>query len=64
MNLAKVAQVRRTIEVQLDRLRKLEQDMQSATPPTQDQIKSEINLIAHDIRNLDTILEVLIKSAP
>jgi hypothetical protein len=64
MNLAKVAQVRRTIEVQLDRLRKLEQDMQSATPPTQDQIKSEINFIAHDIRNLDTILEVLIKSAP
>jgi hypothetical protein len=64
MNLAKVVEVRQIIEIQLERMRKLERDMQSGAPPTQDQIKSQINFVAHDICNLDTVLRALIKSTP
>ena len=62
MNLVKIAEVRRTMEIQLDRLKELEQEMQSAKPPKQPQIRAQINLIAQDIRNLNTILQHLVES--
>lgn len=59
-----IADVRKTMEAQLTRLRKLEQDLQSATPPEQTELDSRINIIAQDIRNLDTILLGLVKPMP
>ena len=37
--------------------------MQSAKPPEQPKISSQINLIAQGIRNLNTILQGLVESA-
>ena len=56
-----ITEVRKTMEAQLERLRKLELDMQSARPPEQNDLNSQINAIAQDIRNLDTMLRGLIE---
>jgi uncharacterized protein YoxC len=56
-----ITEVRKTMEAQLERLRKLELDMQSAKPPEQNDLNSQINTIAQDIRNLDTMLRGLIE---
>jgi hypothetical protein len=42
-------------------LRKLELDTLSVRPPDQNDLNSQINLIAQDIRNLDTMLRGLIE---
>ena len=56
-----ITEVRKIMEAQLERLRKLELDTLSVTPPDQNDLNSQINLIAQDIRNLDTMLRGLIE---
>jgi hypothetical protein len=56
-----ITEVRKTMEAQLERLRKLELDAGSARPPEQNDLNSQINLIAQGIRNLDTTLRGLIE---
>lgn len=56
-----ITEVREIMEAQLERLRKLELDTLSVRPPDQNDLNSQINLIAQDIRNLDTMLRGLIK---
>lgn len=56
-----ITEVRKIMEAQLERLRKLELDTLSVRPPDQNDLNSQINLIAQDIRNLDTMLRGLIE---
>jgi len=56
-----IAEVRKTMETQLERLGKLREDVQSAAPAKRGDLNSQIDIIAQDIRNLDTMLQGLIE---
>jgi hypothetical protein len=56
-----IAEVRQRQQALLERLRKLERDMQSATLAEKRDLNSQITIVTQDIRNLDIILQKLIK---
>ena len=56
-----IADVRKTREDQVERLEKLKRQKSLATPAEQECIQKDIDIIAHDIRNLDTVIQGLIE---
>ena len=56
-----IQEVRKTQDAQVERLRKLQRDKQLATLGQQESIQKDIDIVAQDIRNLDTVIQGLIQ---
>ena len=56
-------EVRKTQEAQLERLRTLQRDKPLAPLEQREHIQREIDIVTQDIRNLDTIIQGLIKAS-
>jgi hypothetical protein len=56
-----IAEVRQTQEAQIERLEKLKRDKRLATPAEQERIQKDIDIVAQDIRNLDTVIQGIIE---
>lgn len=54
-----IARVQKDMESQLELLRRLEWEKESATPEDQVNVQSQIDLVAQDIRRLDSIMQEL-----
>jgi vacuolar-type H+-ATPase subunit I/STV1 len=57
-------EVRKAQDEQLDRLRKLQRDKPLAPLEQQERFQKEIDAIIQEIRNLDTIIQGLLKPPP
>jgi len=58
-----IAEVRKTQADQIERLERLKREKPLAIPAKQGNIQKDIDIIAQDIRNLDTIIQGLIKTS-
>ena len=56
-----IAEVRQTQGAQIERLEKLKRDRRLATPAEQERIQKDIDIVAQDIRNLDTVIQGIIE---
>jgi hypothetical protein len=56
-----IADVRKTREDQVERLEKLKRQKSLATPAEQESIQKDIDIVAQDICNLDTVIQGLIE---
>jgi hypothetical protein len=56
-----IAEVRQTQGAQIERLEKLKRDKRLATPAEQERIQKDIDIVAQDIRNLDTVIQGIIE---
>jgi hypothetical protein len=54
-------EARKTQEQHLERLRKLQREKPLAPLEQRERIQGEIDLITQDIRNLDTVIQTLLK---
>jgi|GEM_PF-5260039 hypothetical protein len=57
-------EVRKAQDEQLDRLRKLQRDKPLAPLEQQERFQKEIDAIIQEIRNLDTVIQGLLKPPP
>jgi hypothetical protein len=57
-------EVRKAQDAQLERLRKLQRDKPLAPLEEQGRFQNEIDTIIQDIRNLDTVIQTLLKPPP
>jgi hypothetical protein len=57
-------EVRKAQDAQLERLRKLQRDKPLAPLEEQERFQNEIDAIIQDIRNLDTVIQGLLKPPP
>lgn len=55
-----IAQARQTQEIQVEQLRKLQRDKQTATGEQQLSIQQEVDRIDEEIRDLDTVIQSLL----
>jgi len=55
-----IEQARKTQETQVERLRKLQRDKQTASPDQQSNIQRDIEGVDQEIRNLDTVIQGLL----
>jgi hypothetical protein len=57
-------EVRKEQDAQLERLRKLQRDKPLAPLEQQERFQNEIDTIIQDIRNLDTVIQDLLRPPP
>ena len=55
-----IAEVRKIREAQVERFEKLKREKRFATPAEQESIQKDIDIVAQDIRNLDTAIQGLL----